>query len=104
MKLFLVKSLTGRDVPFGMSFNVGLSFTTGESYAFSLFSLHSVALYFPEGFAAAQDGGSETDASLAIDLLDLANGAVVLSSTTEYDLGGWSALSVIDGTTQTVWA
>ncbi len=60
-----------------------------------------VALYFSGGLAAAQDSASDTDALLATDLLDLANGAVVLSSTTEYDLGVWSALSVIDGTTQT---
>lgn len=63
-----------------------------------------VVLCVHSSLAVAQDEASDMHASSATDLLDLANGAVVLSSTTEYDLGIWSALSVIDGTTETGWA
>lgn len=38
------------------------------------------------------------------DWLDLANGAVVLSATSEYDQTLWSALSLVDGTTAAGWA
>jgi len=38
------------------------------------------------------------------DPLDLAAGAVVLSFTTQYDKGQWSALSLIDGTPKTGWS
>lgn len=52
--------------------------------------------------ARAQE--SEADQDSGPDFLDLANGAVILSSSGEYDQARWSALSAIDGTTQTGWA
>lgn len=56
--------------------------------------------------ASAQDENTPDEINVAptIDLLDLATGAVVLTTTSEYDEGKWSALSLIDGTTQTGWA
>lgn len=38
------------------------------------------------------------------DWLDLANGAVVLSATSEFDRHSWSALGLLDGTGKTGWA
>ncbi|MEO0465522.1 MAG: OmpA family protein [Pseudomonadota bacterium] len=38
------------------------------------------------------------------DLLDLANGALVLEATSEYNESTWGALTLIDGTTKTGWA
>lgn len=49
--------------------------------------------------AAGLARGSEATAA---DLLDLASGAVVMSSTSEYG-GGWSAFSLIDGGTGSGW-
>lgn len=63
----------------------------------------AICLSWQCNIAAAQDD-SNLNLVKAMDLLDLANGAVVLSATGEYDEGLWSALSLIDGTTQTGWA
>lgn len=54
--------------------------------------------------AAALGAARAENADGPPDLLDLANGAIIVSATTEYDQSRWSALSTIDGTTQTGWA
>lgn len=52
----------------------------------------------------SSSGGAAQEAVSEGDLLDLANGTVILSSSSDYNLTDWSSLSLIDGTQTYGWA
>jgi outer membrane protein OmpA-like peptidoglycan-associated protein len=75
----------------------------GFAVANRLFKLWVMAaLYCMAGIVSAEQQASER--ALPEDLLDLANGALVLSVTSQYDEVKWSGLTLIDGTTHAGWA
>lgn len=63
-----------------------------------------IALSPATALRAQESGADDATPAAPFDLLDLANGAVVLSATSEYDQSTWSALSLIDATSTTGWA
>ena len=70
-------------------FSIGIS---------SIFFL-TLTSHLPKGFSqTTQPAPAER-----VDLLDIANGAVVLSKSSEYGGAQWSALALLDGTPSLGW-